>query len=64
MEIKGSCTASAGYVRLNTDLVMKPPECLKYILVHELAHLLEPTHNARFAGLTQCGSNGLENHKT
>ena len=38
-------------IRLNTDLAKKPPECLEYIVVHELLHLLEPTHNARFAAL-------------
>lgn len=47
----GSCTPESNYVRLNTDLAKKPPECLEYILVHELVHLLEPTHNERFAGL-------------
>jgi predicted metal-dependent hydrolase len=47
----GSCTPDAGHIRLNTDLAKKPPECLEYILVHELVHLLEPTHNARFVGL-------------
>jgi len=31
-----------------TWLAKKPPECLEYILVHELVHLLEPTHNRRF----------------
>jgi predicted metal-dependent hydrolase len=45
----GSCNHALGYVRLNTDLAKKPPECLEYVVVHELAHLLEPTHNARFA---------------
>ena len=29
----------------------KPRECLEYIVVHEMAHLLEPTHNSRFAAL-------------
>jgi predicted metal-dependent hydrolase len=29
----------------------KPPECLEYIVVHEMAHLLEPTHNHRFVAL-------------
>jgi predicted metal-dependent hydrolase len=29
----------------------KPKECLEYIVVHELVHLLEPTHNARFVEL-------------
>ncbi|MBB3801424.1 hypothetical protein FHR47_001672 [Xanthomonas arboricola] len=47
----GSCTHNLGYIRLNTDLVKKPPECLEYIVVHELIHLLEPTHNARFIAL-------------
>lgn len=47
----GSCTPESGYIRLNTDLAKKPPECLEYIVVHELVHLLEPTHNARFLAL-------------
>jgi len=47
----GSCTPEAGYIRLNTDLAKKPPECLEYIVVHELVHLLEPTHNHRFSAL-------------
>jgi predicted metal-dependent hydrolase len=47
----GSCTSGVGYIRLNTDLAKKPPECLEYIVVHELVHLLEPTHNDRFAAL-------------
>lgn len=38
-------------VRLNTELAKKPKECLEYIVVHEMAHLLEPTHNARFIAL-------------
>ncbi|MBL8490334.1 MAG: M48 family metallopeptidase [Rhodocyclaceae bacterium] len=38
-------------MRLNTDLAKKPPECLEYILVHEMAHLIERTHNARFVAL-------------
>ena len=44
----GSCNHRAHTIRLNTDLAKKPPECLEYVLVHELVHLLEPTHNARF----------------
>ncbi len=47
----GSCTPESRYVRLNTDLAKKPPECLEYIVVHELVHLLEPTHNERFVAL-------------
>lgn len=49
----GSCNPAAGHLRLNTDLARKPPECLEYIVVHELTHLLEPTHNARFASLME-----------
>jgi predicted metal-dependent hydrolase len=44
----GSCTAASAGIRLNTDLARKPRECLEYIVVHEMVHLLEPTHNARF----------------
>ena len=47
----GSCTPESGYIRLNTDLAKKPRECLEYIVVHELVHLLEPTHNGRFSAL-------------
>lgn len=44
----GSCNPASGSIRLNTDLAKKPVECLEYIVVHEMLHLLEPTHNKRF----------------
>lgn len=47
----GSCNPVKRSIRLNTDLAKKPRECLEYILVHELLHLLEPTHNAKFVNL-------------
>ena len=47
----GSCNPVARSIRLNTDLVKKPRECLEYVVVHELAHLLEPSHNAHFIAL-------------
>lgn len=47
----GSCNHKARTIRLNTELAKKPVECLEYIIVHELVHLLEPTHNARFVAL-------------
>lgn len=47
----GGCNPVSGIIRLNTELARKPPECLEYILVHELIHLLEPTHNERFVFL-------------
>ncbi len=47
----GSCTPHASTIRLNTELAKKPVECLEYIVVHELTHLREPTHNTRFVEL-------------
>jgi predicted metal-dependent hydrolase len=47
----GSCNHNSGSIRLNTELAKKPPECLEYIVVHEMVHLLEPTHNHRFTTL-------------
>ncbi|MBV6404466.1 MAG: M48 family metallopeptidase [Flavobacteriales bacterium] len=44
----GSCNHKAGNIWLNLELAKKPPRCLEYIIVHELVHLLEHTHNARF----------------
>jgi hypothetical protein len=44
----GSCNPETGGIRLNSELAKKPPECLEYLVVHELTHLLEPTHNDRF----------------
>jgi predicted metal-dependent hydrolase len=47
----GNCNHRARSIRLNTDLAREPRECLEYIVVHEMAHLLEPTHNVRFVAL-------------
>jgi predicted metal-dependent hydrolase len=47
----GSCSRASASIRLNTDLAKKPLECLGYIVLHEIAHLVEPTHNARFITL-------------
>lgn len=47
----GSCNPKSASIRLNTDLAKKPRQCLEYIVVHEMTHLLEPTHNARFVAL-------------
>ncbi|MBH1802981.1 M48 family metallopeptidase [Stenotrophomonas maltophilia] len=44
----GSCSPIRRSIRLNTELAKKPPGCLEYIVVHELVHLIEPTHNERF----------------
>lgn len=47
----GSCTVGTGRIRLNTRLAVYPDECLEYVIVHELCHLLEPSHNQRFKAL-------------
>jgi predicted metal-dependent hydrolase len=49
----GSCSAPAGTIRLNSELAKKPRECLEYIVVHEMVHLLERTHNRRFMSLIE-----------
>lgn len=47
----GSCNAAAGHIRLNTELVRKPRDLIEYVVVHEMIHLLEPTHSKRFLAL-------------
>jgi predicted metal-dependent hydrolase len=47
----GSCNPRSKRIWLNLELIKKPPECLEYVLVHEMAHLLEPSHNDRFKQL-------------
>jgi predicted metal-dependent hydrolase len=47
----GSCNHRDGNIRLNTELVKKPKDLVEYVIVHEMTHLLEPTHNERFISL-------------
>jgi predicted metal-dependent hydrolase len=47
----GSCNHRAGHIRLNTQLVTKPKDLLEYVVVHEMIHLIEPTHSDRFLGI-------------
>ena len=47
----GGCNPSRNNIRLNTDLARKSPEYLEYVVLHEMVHLIEPTHNARFSSL-------------
>jgi len=44
----GTCNVEAKRIWLNLELAKKPLECLEYIVVHELIHLLERSHNAVF----------------
>jgi predicted metal-dependent hydrolase len=47
----GSCNHRAGNIRLNTELVKKPKDLLEYVVVHEMLHLLAPTHSEVFVEL-------------
>jgi predicted metal-dependent hydrolase len=44
----GGCNHKARHIRLNTELVKKPKDLLEYVIVHEMVHLIEPTHSDRF----------------
>ena len=47
----GSCNPGAGHIRLNTELVKKPKDLIEYVVVHEMVHLIEPTHSERFVAI-------------
>jgi predicted metal-dependent hydrolase len=47
----GSCNYRDGHIRLNTELIKKPRDLLEYVIVHEMLHLIEPTHSDRFISL-------------
>jgi predicted metal-dependent hydrolase len=47
----GSCNHESRTIRLNTELAKKPKDLVEYVLVHEMLHLLEPTHSDRFIAL-------------
>jgi metallopeptidase YgjP-like protein len=47
----GSCNRESGYIWVNLELAKKDPHCLEYVVVHEMAHLLERNHGERFTKL-------------
>lgn len=47
----GSCNITNRNIRLNLELVKKPKPCLEYVVVHEMTHLLEASHNQNFVAL-------------
>jgi predicted metal-dependent hydrolase len=47
----GSCNHKASHIRLNTQLVTKPKDLLEYVVVHEMVHLIAPTHSERFLNI-------------
>jgi predicted metal-dependent hydrolase len=44
----GSCNRKAKRIWLNLELAKKPLQCLEYVIVHELVHILEKNHNESF----------------
>jgi predicted metal-dependent hydrolase len=44
----GSCNYNRQTLRLNSELAKRSPECLEYVIVHEMTHMIEPTHNRNF----------------
>ena len=49
----GSCTLEDGTIRISSRLRDAPPWVEDYVVVHELAHLIEPSHNRRFKELVR-----------
>jgi predicted metal-dependent hydrolase len=47
----GSCNSDRRHIRINTELIKKPPDLLEYVVVHEMLHLREPNHSDRFQRL-------------
>lgn len=47
----GSCNHKTQRLIFNLELIKKPPHCIEYIVAHEMTHLIERLHNARFAAI-------------
>ena len=49
----GTCNIDSRRIWINLQLAKKPPECLEYVVIHELVHLLEKNHTNRFNALVE-----------
>lgn len=47
----GSCSPRSRSIRINLELAKRSLACIEYVVVHELVHLLEASHNKRFIAL-------------
>jgi len=47
----GSCNRETRHIWFNSELAKKDPDCLEYVLVHEMTHYLERHHSERFTKL-------------
>lgn len=59
----GSCNIQAGNIRLNSELAKKPIECLEYVVMHELTHFIESSHNRMFVNLMNMYMPNWSSHK-
>lgn len=59
----GSCNADAGRIWLNVELAKKSPQCLDYVIVHELLHLVEHQHSDRFEKLLDASMPDWRSHR-
>jgi hypothetical protein len=59
----GTCNIEVKRIWLNLELAKKPLQCLEYILVHEMVHLLERRHNDRFMALLSKYVPQWKNHR-
>ncbi len=49
----GSCLVNKGIITLNRKLLMKPRDCIEYVVVHELCHFIHPNHSKQFYGFME-----------
>ena len=47
----GSCNGARQTIRLNSELAKRKSECLEYVIVHEMLHIIEESHNRKFYSL-------------
>jgi len=59
----GSCNTRQARIWMSLELIKYPPQCIEYVLVHELTHLLEPSHNKRFHRLVGEAMPNWREHK-
>jgi predicted metal-dependent hydrolase len=59
----GSCDPNNRRVWLNLELAKKPLNCIDYVLVHELIHIVEKRHSKRFLSLLKTAMPNFEQYK-
>lgn len=59
----GSCNPIAKRVWINLELIKKPQKYLEYVIVHELAHLINRKHNKRFKAIMDKYMPGWETYR-